>query len=357
MPRRIIHVDMDAFYAAIEQRDRPELRGRPVVVGGDPDGRGVVATCSYEARSFGVRSAMPAARARRLCPQAVFLRPRFDAYRCESARIFALLRELTPLVEPLALDEAYLDVTSLCRQGVTATGLARDLRESIRRRTGLVASAGVSYNKFLAKLASDLDKPDGLHVITPQQGPAVVAALPVGRFHGIGRATEARLHRLGIRTGADLRRWSPDALKPQLGARAEFFCALAHARDERPVRPRRPRKSVGSETTFPRDLETHPAMLEALDPLARRAASALRERGLRARTLTLKVRFADFRLVTRSCRAASGFYTGREPLRPVLYALLERALRPPRAVRLLGVTFSGLEPVPAGTATCQLRLL
>ncbi|HYW02666.1 MAG TPA: DNA polymerase IV [Gammaproteobacteria bacterium] len=354
-PRRIIHIDMDAFYAAIEQRDHPGLRGRPVVVGGDPGGRGVVATCSYEAREYGIHSAMPAARARRLCPKAVFLRPRFDAYRRESARIFALLREYTSLVEPLALDEAYLDVSGPCREGATATGLAREIRARVRELTGLVASAGVSYNKFLAKLASDMDKPDGLCVITPERGPGIAASLPVGRFHGIGRATEAKLRRLGIRTGADLGSWTVERLRPHLGVRADYFHQLARGIDTRPVRSHRLRKSLGTETTFARDLHDREEMLRALEELAGRAGASLRRRGLEARTLTVKVRFDDFRLVTRSRRGEPP-YTGEEPMRAALDELLDRALRPPRPVRLLGVTFSLLQPADSGDAN-QLDLL
>ena len=353
--RRIIHVDMDAFYAAIEQRDQPQLRGQPVVVGGDPDGRGVVATCSYEAREYGIHSAMPAARARRLCPQAVFLRPRFDAYHRESARIFALLREYTPLVEPLALDEAYLDVSSLCQEGATATGLAREIRARVRELTGLVASAGVPYNKFLAKLASEMDKPDGLRVITPRRGAEFVAALPVGRFHGVGRATEAKLHRLGIRTGGDLRRWTVEQLRPHFGVRAAYFHQLAWGADPRPVTSHRPRKSLGTETTFARDLHDRAEMLEALEALASRAGASLHGRGLEAHTLTIKVRFDDFRRVTRS-RRADPPYTGAEPIRRALGELLHRALQPQRPVRLLGVTYSALRPAGRGEAD-QLELI
>ena len=344
MLRKIIHIDMDAFYAAVEQRDDPSLRGRPVVVGGSPDSRGVVATASYEARKFGIRSAMPASRARRLCPDAVFLRPRFEAYRAESRRIQAIFRRYTTLIEPLSLDEAYLDVTDCDACRGSATLIARQIKREILAETGLTASAGVSYNKFLAKLASDIDKPDGLHVITPEQGPAFIAGLPVGRFHGVGPATEAKMHRLGIKTGADLARWTLEELQAAFGKSGAFYYAIARGIDERPVRPSRERKSYGSETTFERDLTGPAAMLAALRPLAAEVLEGLAARKLAAATWTLKVRYHDFRLVTRA-------YTAPQPLleledvMAVMAALLERTEAARRPVRLLGVTGSGLQPL------------
>ncbi len=341
--RKIIHIDMDAFYASVEIRDQPQLRNLPVVVGGSPDGRGVVAAASYEARRFGIHSALPAARARRLCPEAVFLRPRFERYREESRRIQAIFRRHTPLVEPLSLDEAYLDVTDCAEEGGSATLIARRLKREIVEETGLVASAGVSYNKFLAKQASDLDKPDGLHVITPEQGAAFVAALPVARFHGVGPATAARMERLGIHTGADLATWSLEALQQHFGKRGPFYHAIARGIDERPVQPVRPRKSVGSETTFARDLRETAAMLEALRPLAEEVLENLGKRRLAADTLTLKVKYADFRLVTRST-TRTGICAEIGAVMDTLAALLERTEADRRPVRLLGVTASGLRP-------------
>jgi DNA polymerase-4 len=354
MSRKIIHIDMDAFYAAVEQRDNPQLRGRPLVVGGSPDGRGVVATASYEARRFGIRSAMPASRARRLCPEAVFVRPRFEAYRADSRRIQAIFRRYTELVEPLSLDEAYLDVSgcTVCRG--SATLIARRIKEEIHAETGLTASAGVSYNKFLAKLASDLDKPDGLHLITPEQGPAFIATLPVGRFHGVGPATEARMHELGIRTGADLARWSLEELQATFGKRGPFYYGIARGIDERPVRPVRERKSYGSETTFERDLSAVEAMREALEPLAADVLEGLAQRGLCADTWTLKVKYHDFRQITRA-------HTPPQPPRDLatvmslLAALLERTEAARTPVRLLGVTASGLR-LDKTEATQQLNL-
>jgi len=343
MTRKIIHIDMDAFYASVEQRDDPMLRGQPVVVGGSPEGRGVVAAASYEARRFGIHSAMPAARALRQCPDAVFIRPRFDVYRAESRRIQAIFRRFTPLVEPLSLDEAYLDVTECDAHQGSATLIARAIKQLIREETGLVASAGISYNKFLAKQASDMDKPDGLYLIRPEDGPGFVAALAVGRFHGVGRATEARMHELGIYTGADLAEWSLEALQAQFGKRGPFYYGIARGVDERPVKPARERKSVGSETTFPRDLARLDDMLEALRPLAAEVLDNLKKRRLAADTITLKVKYRDFRQVTRS-HTQGGRRLDLESVMAVTRQLLERTDADRIPVRLLGITASGLHP-------------
>lgn len=341
--RKIIHVDMDAFYAAIEQRDDPALRGRPVVVGGRPDGRGVVATCSYEARRFGIHSAMPAARAIRLCPEAVFIRPRFTVYRAVSRQIQALFRHYTPLVEPLSLDEAYLDVTQSQGFQGSATRIARDIKARIRAETGLTASAGVSYNKFFAKQASDLEKPDGLTLIRPGQGADFVASLPIGRIHGVGRATEQHMHDLGIRTGADLRRWSLAELQQAFGRRAVFYFGLARGVDERPVRPERIRKSVGAEQTYAADLQEQAAMREALLPLAEKVSEVLARRELQGYTLTLKVKYSDFQQITRARSRALPFLMAEDML-PVAAALLCQTEAGARPVRLLGLSVSSLCP-------------
>ncbi|KAB7628189.1 DNA polymerase IV [Alkalilimnicola sp. S0819] len=353
MSRKIIHLDMDAFFASVEQRDDPRLKGRPVIVGGDPHGRGVVAAASYEARRFGIHSAMAASRALRLCPDGVFLRPRFEAYRAESRRIQAIFRRYTPLVEPLSLDEAYLDVSECRACRGSATLIAQRIKAEIRERTGLTASAGVSYNKFLAKLASDMDKPDGLYLIRPGEGEAFMAELPVGRFHGVGQATEARMHALGIKTGADLREWTPEALQAAFGSRGAFFHAIARGEDPRPVRPVRVRKSIGSETTFSRDLADPEQMLAALRPLAEEVLATLAAKKLCAQTLTLKVKYHDFRQITRA-------HTGVRPLAGVeqVMDLLQRLLARTDAdrvpVRLLGVTVSGLQPLEEGTGQLTL---
>ncbi len=347
--RKIIHVDMDAFYASVEQRDAPSLRGRPVAVGGSPEGRGVVAAASYEARVHGVRSAMPAARARRLCPDLVFVRPRFDTYRAVSASVRAILDDYSDRIEPLSLDEAYLDVTDRRECGGSATRIAGRIRERIRAELGLTASAGVSCNKFLAKLASDQDKPDGLCVIRPAERAAFVAGLPVRRFHGIGPATASRLHALGIETGGDLRERALAELVERFGKAGERYYWLARGIDERAVSNRRSRKSVGQENTFAADLTERGAMVAELERLAERVAGRLQAHGLMARTLTVKVRFSDFTTVTRAWTAPAGLATP-EDFRPLLGVLLERALPAGAAVRLLGVTASNLEPASAAQA-------
>ncbi len=345
--RKIIHIDMDAFFAAVEQRDRAELRGKPVVVGGDPGGRGVVATCSYEARRYGIRSAMSCARAYRLCPQAIFVRPRFDAYRDVSIQIRQIFHEYTELVEPLSLDEAYLDVSENKLEIVSATWIAKEIREKIRQATGLTASAGVSYNKFLAKIASDIDKPDGLTVITPEQAADFIAKLPVRRFHGVGRVTEKKMHNLGIFTGADLGGRSLEELERRFGKAGRYYYNIARGLDLRPVVPNRVRKSIGKETTLAEDVADIRQMLTILGALADQVAGLLQAKQASGLTLTLKVKYADFQTVTRSV-------TGDEPIEQaeIMLRLAEELLRSTeaceRAVRLLGITISGFTTeVPA----------
>jgi DNA polymerase-4 len=355
MHRKIIHVDMDAFYAAVEQRDDPSLRGRPVIVGGSPFSRGVVATASYEARRFGIHSAMPATQAYQLCPEAVFLPPRFAAYRQVSQQIHRLFLELTDRVEPLSLDEAYLDVALCAHLGGSATRIARHLRQRIRDETGLTASAGVSYNKFLAKIASDLNKPDGLTVILPADGPAFVERLPIRKFFGIGAATEAKMLALGIRTGADLKARSLADLRQHFGRLAEWYYGLARGIDERPVVPNRERKSLGSETTFPRDVACPAQMQATLEGLAAEVVAGLRMRNLTGRTLTVKVKYADFTLVTRST-TVRGPFADLETVRPLLSMLLARTEAAHRPVRLLGVSVSGLQPLTADQPARQRDL-
>ena len=251
--RKIIHIDMDAFFASVEQRDNPELRGKPVAVGGSRE-RGVVAAASYEARTFGVRSALPSVTAKRRCPDLIFVAPRFDVYKAVSLQIREIFAEYTPIIEPLSLDEAYLDVTENLKGIASATEIAEDIRAKIRRETNLTASAGVSYNKFLAKLASDHRKPDGLFVITPKMGPAFVENLPVGKFHGVGPATTAKMNRLGIENGLDLRAQTLPFLRQHFGKFGPYYYWIARGIDERPVRADRVRKSIGAENTFSQDL-------------------------------------------------------------------------------------------------------
>ncbi|GBQ66610.1 DNA polymerase IV [Ameyamaea chiangmaiensis NBRC 103196] len=352
--RRIIHVDMDAFYASVEQRDDPSLRGRPLAVGGTR-ARGVVAAASYEARRFGVRSAMPASIARRKCPALIFVPPRFDAYRAVSRQIHAIFARYTPLIQPLSLDEATLDVTRPLVDLGSATAIAQDIRAAILRETALTASAGVSYNRFLAKLASDQRKPDGLFVIPPHLGPRFVETLPVEAFHGIGPATARRMQALGLMTGLDLRRQTLAFLVHHFGKAGQFYYDIARGRDDRPVVVDRPRKSLGSETTFERDLMTVPEMDQVLVALCAKVWDQAQARGLRARGVTVKVRYSNFRSVTRS-RSGERPWTGEADLRDTALALLRTALPDGQGVRLLGVALSGLGQDAADTAD-QMRLL
>jgi DNA polymerase IV len=351
--RKVIHVDMDAFYASVEQRDDPALRGKPVAVGGASQ-RGVVAAASYEARAFGVRSAMPSVTARRKCPELVFVKPRFEVYRAISQQIRAIFADYTPLIEPLSLDEAYLDVTDNLKELPTATAVAEEIRARIKAETGLTASAGVSYNKFLAKMASDQRKPDGLFVITPRMGPAFVESLPVGKFHGIGPATSRKMNGLGIETGLDLKQKSLAFLQQHFGKSGGFFYSIARGIDERAVRPDRVRKSVGGENTFFEDLATPAAMHEALLPIIDKVWRHCDKAQVRGRALTLKVRYTDFEQLTRSRSLAHPIASQDEFVR-LSFELLDQLMPMPKGVRLLGVTLSSLEEDGAAPDT-QMQL-
>jgi DNA polymerase-4 len=337
--RKIIHVDMDAFYASVEQRDNPELRGKPVAVGGMK--RGVVAAASYEARRFGVRSAMPSVTALRRCPDLIFVKPRFDAYREVSNRIRAIFRDYTPHVEPLSLDEAYLDVTEDLKGIGIATRIAEEIRARIRAETGLTASAGVSYNKFLAKLASDQNKPDGLCVVTPRQGPAFVAMLPVKRFHGVGPVTAAKMARLGIETGADLRALDMDFLTAHFGSSAQYYHDLARAICNRQVKADRPYKSVSAEDTFFEDLRDGTILLAELARIGDTVWRRILAKQLAGRTVNLKVKYQDFQIVTRARSLDRPVRDGAEFLE-IGSALLRTLLPPVKAIRLLGLGLSNL---------------
>lgn len=352
-PRKIIHIDMDAFYASVEQRDNPELRGKPVAVGGARE-RGVVAAASYEARKFGVRSAMPSVTARRKCPDLIFVRPRFDVYREVSLQIRAIFAEYTSLIEPLALDEAYLDVTE--NGAGSATQIAEEIRAKIKSATGLTASAGVSYNKFLAKIASDYRKPDGLFVITPKMGPGFVETLEVGRFHGVGPATREKMSRLGIETGADLRAQSLAFLDQHFGKAGAYYYWIARGVDERPVRANRIRKSIGAENTFFQDVFTLPQAQEALAPIVEKVWSACEKNNMRGRTATLKVKYADFRIITRS-RTIDAPIGSRDELARIALELMAPVFPAPTGVRLLGVSLSSLESAGAGPRQLRLDLI
>jgi DNA polymerase-4 len=336
--RKIIHVDMDAFFASVEQRDDPSLRGLPLAVGYGA-ARGVVAAASYEARRFGVRSALPSVTAMRLCPDLVFMPPRFDVYREVSRQIHEVFARFTDLIQPLSLDEAYLDVTANKLDIPTAWITAKHIRAAILEETGLTASAGISYNKFLAKLASDHRKPNGQFAVTPDMGAVWVETLPVSRFHGVGPVTAEKMKRLGIETGADLRATSLDFLERHFGNSANWYYAIARGVDHRPVNPNRERKSSGSETTFDRDL-TDPAEIEA--GMLRMAEDVWRwceARGAFGRTVTVKVKYADFKQVTRS-RSQDGAVTTFGNLRRISLDLLNAVLPPAKGVRLVGVTVS-----------------
>jgi len=339
--RKIIHIDMDAFYASVEQRDDPSLRGRPVAVGGSRE-RGVVAAASYEARRFGVRSAMPSKAALRLCPELVFVAPRFDAYREISLEIRRIFARYTPLIEPLSLDEAYLDVTENLKGIPTATQVAKEIRAEILRRTGLTASAGVSYNKFLAKLASDHRKPNGMFVITPEMGPTFVEDLEVSRFHGVGPATAAKMERHGIRTGKDLREQSLTFLQQHFGKAGAQFHAISRGEDDRPVVPDRLRKSSGSETTYPRDLGDPEEVEAGVEALADEVWGWCEKAGSLARTVTVKVRYADFSQITRS-QTSPGPVDSRSALAGVAIELVRSVFPLSKKVRLLGVSVSNFE--------------
>ncbi len=336
--RKIIHVDMDAFFASVEQRDAPELRGRPVAVGHGA-ARGVVAAASYEARAFGVRSALPSVTAIRRCPDLIFVRPRFEVYRAVSRQIHGIFADYTDLIQPLSLDEAYLDVTHNRRGIQTAWATAREIRARIREETGLTASAGISYNKFLAKLASDHRKPDGQFAVTPDMGADWVAGLPVERFHGVGPVTAAKMKRLGIHTGADLRDCPMAFLVANFGSSAEWYHRIARGQDDRPVNPNRNRKSSGSETTFSRDL-TDPAAIEAeLIGQADEVWDWCVSRETWGRTVTVKARYSDFRQVTRS-RTTPAPVRSREQLHATARALIATLYPLTRGLRLVGVTVS-----------------
>lgn len=340
--RKIIHIDMDAFYASVEQRDNPHLRGKPVVVGGRPEKRGAVAAASYEARKFGIHSAMPSRTAIQKCPHLIFVKPRFDVYRAVSEQIRAIFLDYTELVEPLALDEAYLDVTENKQGKPSATLIAQEIKAAIAQQTHLTASAGISINKFLAKMASGMNKPDGLTLIRPEQAAEFVAQLPIEKFYGVGEATAAKMHRLGIRTGADLKDWTEDALVEAFGKVGRFYYRIARGEDDRPVNPNRTRKSVGVETSFFEDLGDRPAILAALDSLAQQLQDRLNDKHTRGRTLTLKVKYAGYQQVTRS-RTVPEPLTDRDAILGLAIELLALTEAGQQKVRLLGLSITNLE--------------
>ena len=333
---------MDAFYASVEQRDNPALKGKPVIVGGDPDSRGVVCACSYEARKFGVHSAMASSRAYRLCPEGIFLPTRFEAYEKASAQIRRIFLEYTPLVEPLSLDEAYLDVTVNKKGMPSATLIAKEIRARIREETQLTASAGVSYNMFLAKAASDANKPNGLTVIPPWEAEKFIDALPIGKFYGVGKVTEKKMLEFGIKTGADLRKHSQEELESLFGKSGVFFYDLARGVDERQVEPNWIRKSIGRETTFESDTTDMAFLKETLRELAESVAEHLAEEERKARTLTLKVKYDDFTQITRSVTTQERFDSADAILERAI-PLLAKTEAGTRKIRLVGLSASSFE--------------
>lgn len=356
--RKIIHVDMDAFFASVEQRDNPELRGLPVAVGG-AGGRGVVAAASYEARKFGVRSAMPSVTAQRLCPALIFVRPRFDAYKEASRQIRRVFEHYTAIIEPLSLDEAYLDVTD-DRLGIgSATRIAMLIRQEIRAKTGLTASAGVSYNKFLAKIASDQNKPDGLCVIRPGEGAAFVAGLPIRRFHGVGPKAEGRMQALGIATGADVAGKDIAFLRTHFGSMADYLFRAARGIDLRAVAAHRVRKSVGGERTFSEDIGSGAALRETLENIIAIVWERIEASQARGRTVTLKLKFSDFRTMTRAA-SVPHWVSDREEFAALARGLLAAELPLPQPIRLMGLTLGNLEGAEESKAPrdeAQLRLI
>ena len=339
--RKIVHIDMDAFFASVEQRDCSRYRRQPIAVGGTPEQRGVVATASYEARKYGVRSAMPARTALQLCPQLIFVPPRFEVYRSVSQQIRTIFFRYTELVEPLSLDEAYLDVTEN-KYGIdSATHVARMLRKDIRRETALTASAGVSCNKFLAKIASGMQKPNGLYVIPPKRAETFVEELAIEQFFGIGPATAKKLKAMGVETGADLKQQTLERLVEQFGKRGHHFYSIARAIDERPVKPDRLRKSIGVERSYVEDLSSAAAIAQALSALADSLQARLERHGCKGRTLTLKVKYSNYEQVTRSLTLETPFLE-RDIVLGLANDLLKVTEVETRHVRLLGLTASNL---------------
>ncbi|MFT7414827.1 MAG: DNA polymerase-4 [Methylophagaceae bacterium] len=352
--RKIIHVDMDAFFAAVEQRDHPDYKGKPLIVGGQPNSRGVVAACSYEARKFGIHSAMPSSRAYRLCPEAIFVPPRFEAYREVSAQIRAIFWRYASEVEPLSLDEAYLDVTYTGDFDGSATLIAQAIKADIIAATNLTASAGISYNKFLAKIASDMNKPNGLYVIKPEQGHAFVADLAIGKFHGIGPVTEGKMKKIGIKIGKDLRQKSLKELVDIFGKSGQYYFNIARAIDERPVLSQRERKSLGKEITFAQDVVSLEELTSKLNALAQQVFNSLAEQNLQARTLTVKVKYANFQQITRAHTVEH--VVDMESLKQLIPLLLTRTEVGHKAVRLVGLSLSGFNDPSAEITQPELDL-
>ncbi|QSE96634.1 DNA polymerase IV [Fulvivirga lutea] len=337
--RKIIHIDMDAFYASVEQRDNPELKGKPVAVGGSSE-RGVVAAASYEARKYGVKSAMPSKIAANRCPELIFVHPRFDAYKAVSQQIREIFYDYTDLVEPLSLDEAYLDVTSNKKGMKSATRIALEIKKRIKESTELTASAGISMNKFLAKTASDVKKPDGLFLIPPDQAVAYVERMPIEKFFGIGKVTAEKMHKMGIFTGSDLKKWEEYSLVDRFGKSGYYYYKIARAIDEREVNPNRIRKSLGAENTFNNDLMTMEAIRKELDTITDVLVRRMNSSKTVGRTLTLKAKYSDFRIITRS-KTVDYWIETKEQIEQI-YDELASQIEIENGFRLLGLALNNL---------------
>ncbi|MBW8688023.1 DNA polymerase IV [Chitinophaga rhizophila] len=355
--RKIIHIDMDAFYASVEQRDHPEYRGKAIAVGGSPEGRGgVVATASYEARKFGVRSAMPSKRALQLCPDIIFVRPRFDIYKEVSRKIREIFARYTDIIEPLSLDEAFLDVTEDKQQIGSAIEIAKLIKQAIREELQLTASAGVSVNKFVAKIASDLNKPDGLTFIGPSSIESFMEKLPVEKFFGVGKVTAEKMKRMGLHTGADLKRLSENDLKQHFGKPGGFYFRIVRGIDDREVQPHRETKSLGAEDTFPYDLTKTEEMYAELEKIAGTVCERLKRYGLKGRTVTLKVKYSDFRQITRN--QSFPFPIGElDKILDTAKQLLLATEPEDKPVRLLGISLSNFgEIISAARSDNSIQL-
>lgn len=338
--RKIIHIDMDAFYASIEQRDHPEYRGKPIAVGGSPQGRGgVVATASYEARKFGVRSAMSSKKAVQLCPALIFVRPRFDVYKDVSQKIRAIFRRYTDIIEPLSLDEAFLDVSEDKLQIGSAIEIATQIKQAIKSELQLTASAGVSVSKFVAKIASDMNKPDGLTFIGPSRVESFMETLPVEKFFGVGKVTAEKMKKMGIHTGIDLKKLTEAELVRHFGKAGKFYYKIVRGMDDREVQPHRETKSVGAEDTFPYDLKELEEMHEALEAIAQIVCNRLQRHNLKGRTVTLKIKYHDFRQVTRSQSLSEGI-ADLETVMHTAKQLLSATDLEEKKIRLLGISLS-----------------
>lgn len=339
LARKIIHIDMDAFYASIEQRDNPFYKGKPLVVGGSPDGRGVVAAASYEARKFGIRSAMPSRQAVQLCKTLIFIRPRFDVYKAVSKSIRGIFHRYTDMVEPLSLDEAYLDVTEDKLRIGSAIEIAQRIKKEIKEELQLTASAGISINKFVAKMASDMNKPDGITFIGPSKVESFMESLPVEKFFGVGKVTAAKMKALGLGTGADIKRLSESELTKHFGKTGRFFYKIVRGVDDRPVQPHRRAKSISAEDTFPQDLATLKEMERELEKIGELVHERLAKNHLQGRTITLKIKYHDFRQITRS-KSFPYLVADRDTIADTAKGLLAAAYDETQKVRLLGISLS-----------------